>query len=237
MNNPEAYPLKYAMMAVTDKSGRILEAGCGAGRILRYYHDHGYDIVGMDYIEEAIKKLKSADPTLKVETGDITNLTYRDQSFKYVLAFGLYHNLESSLKQSIDETYRVLEKGGIVCASFRADNIQTRITDWLASRKQKTEEQRVLPRKFHKMNLTKREFSKLFSDSGFKISTISPVENMPFLYKFPTFRSASHKQFDENRARAEGYKLSRLGHLLQDTLMRAMPDQFCNIYVLIAQKL
>ncbi len=31
MENADAYPLKYAQMTVKDKSGKILEAGCGAG--------------------------------------------------------------------------------------------------------------------------------------------------------------------------------------------------------------
>ncbi len=137
MENSDVYPLKYAAMTVKDKVGKILEAGCGAGRVLRYYHDRGYDIVGIDFIDVAISKLKEIDPTLQAEVGDITNLRFADQSFKYVLAFGLYHNLEHGLDKAIQETHRVLEKGGLVCASFRADNIQTRLTDCLADRKAK----------------------------------------------------------------------------------------------------
>ncbi len=72
-----------------DKAGKILEAGCGAGRILRYYHDRGYDIIGIDFIDVAISKLKEIDPTLQAEVGDITSLGFADQSFRYVLAFGL----------------------------------------------------------------------------------------------------------------------------------------------------
>jgi SAM-dependent methyltransferase len=113
MDNPDVYPLKYAQMTVKDKVGRILEAGCGAGRILRYYHDRGYDIVGMDFIDVAIQKLKEIDPTLKVEVGDITNLAYTDESFDYVLAFGLYHNLEHGLDRSVAETFRILRGGGM----------------------------------------------------------------------------------------------------------------------------
>jgi ubiquinone/menaquinone biosynthesis C-methylase UbiE len=67
--------------------------------------------------------------------GDITDLRFENESFKYILAFGLYHNLEHGLDQSIKETYRVLENGGSVCASFRADNIQTKLTDWLTERR------------------------------------------------------------------------------------------------------
>jgi SAM-dependent methyltransferase len=234
MENRAVYPLKYAELTVTDTNGQILEAGCGAGRILRYYHDRGYDIIGIDFIEIAIDKLKQIDPSLKVKVGDITNLRFHDGVFKYVLAFGLYHNFESGVERAIAETYRVLEMGGLVCASFRADNIQTRLTDWMTERargRQKKE-----PKVFHKMNLSRNEFVSLFSQSGFAVEKVYPVENMPILYKFEFFRSKDHKRFNENKARMEGYRLSWFGQRLQNFLMHFFPNQFCNIYVLIARK-
>ncbi len=233
MQNASAYPLKFAAMTVTRPGARILEAGCGAGRILRYYQARGYDIVGIDYIGVAIEKLAAADPRLKVAVGDITNLQYGDGAFDYVLAFGLYHNIEHELDRAVSETYRVLRSGGAVCASFRADNWQTRLTDWLTDRRRETGKS---GREFHKMNLTRQEFEALFVRAGFRVEYIAPVENMPILYKFRFFRARSHKIFDENRARAEGYRLSMLGGLLQRLMMRWAPDQFCNIYVLIARK-
>jgi SAM-dependent methyltransferase len=235
MENHDAYPLKYAELAVTAKDGPILEAGCGAGRILRYYHDRGYDITGIDFIEVAISKLKAIDPTLKAEVGDITQLRFPDAAFKYVLAFGLYHNLEHGLDRAVKETWRVLRKDGLVCASFRADNIQTRLTDWLADRRAKAPKAGA-PRSFHKMNLTRNEYASLFTKAGFTIDAIYPVENMPILYKFAFFRAPSHRVFDENNARKEGYRLSGFGGMLQKGLMRFLPDQFCNIYVLIARR-
>lgn len=236
MENLGVYPLKYAQMTIKDKAGKILEAGCGAGRILRYYHNRDYDILGFDFIDVAISKLKEIDSTLQAEIGDITSLRFADQSFKYVLAFGLYHNLEHGLDKAIQETYRVLEKDGLVCASFRADNIQTRLTDWLADRKAKSKGGENKTRSFHKLNLTRSEYEQLFTRAGFVIDFVGPVENMPILYKFSIFRSSGHKNFDENKARMEGYRLSWLGRQLQNFLMRLFPDQFCNIYVLIAHK-
>ena len=151
------------------------------------------------------------------------------------LAFGLYHNLEDGLEEAISETNRVLKKNGRVCASFRSDNIQTRLTDWLTRKrsKSKVENDNLV---FHKMNLTKSEFSSLFIKYGFEIENIYPVENMPILYKFSFFRSKLHKNFNENIARSEGYRLSKFGQLLQNILMKCFPNQFCNIYVLIARK-
>ena len=233
MENIEVYPLKYAEQTVIDRKGKILEAGCGAGRILRYYHDLGMDIVGIDFISVAIEKLSETDPTLKVEVGDITDLRFENGTFNYVLAFGLYHNLERGLGKSIEETYRVLVHGGAVCASFRADNIQTRLTDWLSERRTKQSKDH---KSFHKMNLTRTEFKQAFERVGFEVDSIVPVENMPLLYKFSFFRAPTHKIFNENLARTEGYRLSWLGQSLQAILMFSFPMQFCNIFVLKAHK-
>lgn len=242
MTNNNVYPLKYAQETVLANDGPILEAGCGAGRIVRYYHNLGYDILGMDFIEVAINKLRDADPSLKVEVGDILNLHYKDESFKYLLAFGLYHNLEYGLEKSIAESYRVLKHGGKICASFRADNLQNRITDYQANSKAKskkilsTELGQKSGKSFHKMNLTKNEFVSLFKAAGFKLISVNPVTNMPLLYKFRLFRANHHKKFDENIARKEGYQLSRIGRFFQNGLMKLFPNQFCNIYVIIAEK-
>lgn len=238
MINDTVYPLKYAKQTIKAKDGLILEAGCGAGRILRYYHALGYNIIGIDYIEAVIEKIKEIDPLLRVEVGDITNLAFKDETFKYVLAFGLYHNLENGLEEALRETYRVIMTGGYICSSFRADNLQNRLTDWLAQRKIKlsvnTESANL--RLFHKRNLTRHEFVFLFKKAGFKIISVDQVVNMPLLYKFASFRATTHKIFDENIARKEGYQLSWIGRKIQNIIMKYFPDQFCNIYVLIAQK-
>jgi ubiquinone/menaquinone biosynthesis C-methylase UbiE len=236
MENPEVYPLKYAQLTVQSKDGKILEAGCGAGRVLRYYADKRYNIIGIDFIKGAVEKLKEKDPGLQVEVGDISSLRFEDQSFKYVLAFGLYHNLEHNLYEAIQETFRVLQPGGKVCASHRADNIQTLLTDWLYERSARKKGIQAPPDKFHKRNLKEKEFVELFTKSGFQVEEVYPVENMPFFYKFFFFRDKKHKVFNENLGRREGYKLSPFGQAIQRTLIHFFPKQFCNIFVLIARK-
>lgn len=240
MENTGVYPLKYAELTIRNNKGRILEAGCGAGRLLRYYHDKGYDIVGVDFIEAAVEKLKEADPTLHVEVGDITSLRFDDESFEYVLAFGLYHNFEniSDIEKAISETKRVLQKGGRVCASFRADNIQNRVNDWLAERRQrKAGAAQMKEKHFHKMNLTSNEFVTLFENAGLRIEQFYTVENMPILYKFKFCRATGHKEFNESLGRIEGYRLSPVGSFTQRSLIRFFPKHLCNIYVIIGEKL
>ncbi len=233
--NPDVYPLKYALDAVEQKGQPILEAGCGTGRVLRFFKERGYDIEGFDYIEGAVRSLLDSDPDLKVRTEDITKMSYESETFGCVLAFGLYHNLEEDgLRRAVSETHRVMKEGGRLCASFRADNIQNRINDFIARRKSPPKKKEAL--KFHKMNLRHGELKRIFEEGGFFVKKIRPVENMPLLYKTRLFRAQGHKTFDESLGRREGYKLSALGQTIQGLLIGLFPHQFCNIYVLDAEK-
>lgn len=236
IENASVYPIKYAEMTIASKAGRILEAGCGNGRILRFYKNRGYDIIGMDYVSSGLRKLQQADPQLSLQLGDIRELAFQDESFRFVLAFGLYHNLDhGDLERALGETLRVLQPGGRLCASYRADNVHNFLIDRLTERNDEGGNTEAA-RKFHKMNLTRAELVEIFQRVGFRVESVHSVENMPLLYKFAPFRARTHRTFDESRGRREGYCLSLPGFLLQKTLFRLFPNQVCNVFVLIACK-
>lgn len=232
--NTSVYPLRYSELAIQgDKKGKILEAGCGAGRVLRYYHERGFDIEGFDYVINVVKRLNLEQPALKVRTADIKNLPYSDCSFDYILAFGLFHNLENGLLDAFKETARVLKPGGVLCASFRAHNIQNYLNDGI---KDFVNGFNKKNKQFHKANITASEYKEILQKAGYQIRAIHPVVNMPLLYKIPFFRQFNHKMFNENLGRKEGYLLSPVGNLIQDFLVKNFPYQFCNVFVAIAEK-
>lgn len=234
MTNPAAYPLKYSNIAIKANRGYVLEAGCGGGRLLRYYHNRGYEIIGIDFVPNVIKQLKQVDASLKVAVADINNLSFHDSMFDCVLAFGVFHNLEDNLMHAIEEARRIMKPGAVICASFRADNINNRLTDWLWRRRYEGDKSNFDI--FHKINLTESEVISLFDSCGFHVERILPVENMPLLYRAPIFREKKHKAFNENIGRSEGYRLSGVGRVIQDFLMWLCPTCFCSLFVLFARK-
>jgi ubiquinone/menaquinone biosynthesis C-methylase UbiE len=231
MTNSSYYPLKFSNLVVKNKDKLILEAGCGNGRVVRYYHNKKYKIIGIDFIKETIEKIKSANPMIDVRVGNICKLNFKDEYFDVILAFGLYHNFNlDNISVALNETYRVLKKGGKICVSFRSDNIQQLIIDYM------NKDKSLKNKQFHKMNLKKNEFKELLESHGFKIKNIYSVQNFPFLYKFKLFRSKSHKIFDENKGRIEGYRLSAFGTIIQNSIIKLFPESFCNLYLAIASK-
>ena len=239
--NLTRYPGVYANEIMSRVDGPVLEAGCGAGRVLRYFHDRERDIIGIDFIPDVLHKIHDADPSVRVSAADVLHLPFPDLTFSAALAFGLYHNLESGLEEALEETRRTLRPGGLLCASFRADNLQNRVLDKIADGQAASghgdkDAFHADAKRFHKMNYKTRELEGALSSTGFTVESVRFVENLPFLYKIAPFRAVGHKEFDEQKARAEGYRLSGGGRALQKLLTAISPAEFCNVYVVVARR-
>ena len=238
MQNEYIYPLKYAKMVCDKTNGKILEAGCGAGRLLCYFKNRNKNIFAFDFIYNIIQRLKKDDPSFNIFQADTQFLPFNDNSFECILAFGLLHNFYGDdLKKAMLEINRITSRNGRLCASFRANNIQNCLNDWLYN--YKSGWKKLIfnnNRKFHKSNIGYQEFKDLIIQSGFNVEQIYNVENMPLLYKFKLFRHVSHKTFNETKGRSQGYKLNFIGNTLHQMLVKFFPDQFCNLYVVIARK-
>ena len=235
MSNELIYPLKNAISTIKDdKDGKILEAGCGNGRVLRFFHNKGYNIHGIDFIQNAINKIKKADVNLLVSCQSILNTDFKEDEFKYILAFGLYHNFRKDLTPALNETSRILRKEGVLLASFRADNLQNLILDEVTKKRQYLKDNKG-EKHFHKANFTLKDLNLLFSKSNFKIISINREFNMPFLFKFKIFRHTNQKNFNEKSGRNEGYKLNFFGNLIFKVLKFLFPTQFCSLYIVTAK--
>ena len=106
-------------------SGRVLELGCGTGRISFPLARAGVDLVGVDYsarmLARAESRLKArrrrgSSPSLSLVRGDIRALPFRPGTFAQVLApYGVLQSLlrDRDLQETLDAVSRVLEPGGL----------------------------------------------------------------------------------------------------------------------------
>jgi len=183
----------------------------------------------MDFIGSTLSALSKYENSLKLSVADINKLPFASNTFGAVLAFGLYHNLENGLDVALRDTHRVLKKEGVLCASFRLDNLQNRLNDLISDFRSFLSPRAEL--QFHKANYSTGELIELFADSNFKIKSLEYVVNMPLLFKIPLFRDG---EFDEGVARAEGYKLKKMPQKVQNLLVKHFPANFCNVAVVTA---
>ena len=95
--------------------GKVLDLGCGCGRTTKYLADLGFDVVGIDIVEDMIKKAKEIYPEIKFEAGDACSLKHGDNKFGIV--FFSFNGLDYIYPESkriiaVKEIARVLKKGG-----------------------------------------------------------------------------------------------------------------------------
>ncbi|MFH1452230.1 MAG: methyltransferase domain-containing protein [archaeon] len=96
--------------------GKILDLGCGYGRTTKALYNGGYDVIGVDIVEDMINGAKKKYPEIKFEVGDACDLNFPENTFDVV--FFSYNGLdyifpEIERKKAIKEIERVLNKGGI----------------------------------------------------------------------------------------------------------------------------
>ena len=233
MTNENVYPLKFTINAIKyqDKSQKILEAGCGPGRIVKYLFNKGYNVTGIDFIKTAIDKIKKDSPFLDVSTQSIMKTNFNDEQFDTILAFGLYHNFKiEDVIIAINETLRILKSGGILCFSFRLDNIQNYILDNLKENKKNDK------KLFHKLNLKEKEIIKILQRFNLNIIDKKFVTNMPLLFHFKIFRNNKQKHFNEHLGRTEGYSLNLIGKILNWIILNFFKKKYSNIIVLTCKK-
>ncbi|MDD1653165.1 MAG: class I SAM-dependent methyltransferase [Methanomicrobiales archaeon] len=104
---------------------RLLDAGCGNGRVLAEVMRRGYECRGIDSSRQMLGEARAAlersglDPSV-VEEGDIFHLPFPPASFDIVLCLGVLSNLPEHGKV-LQGFSRVLREGGILVASVDND--------------------------------------------------------------------------------------------------------------------
>ena len=96
---------------------RILDHGCGYGRLLLQLSRAGYgNAVGMDFSEKMLMRCRSQFPHLTLVRNDGLTLPFRDRAFDAVLLFAVLTCIPSDDDQRmlLAEVRRVLRPGGIL---------------------------------------------------------------------------------------------------------------------------
>ena len=104
---------------------RGLDAGCGAGaRDVYFYWQNGYDILGLDSVEENILEARNLHPEVaeRVSVADLREpLGHPDASFDFVLCNAVIQHIDPdiALGTTLPEFTRVLKAGGVLQLMFK----------------------------------------------------------------------------------------------------------------------
>ena len=104
---------------------RGLDAGCGAGaRDVFFYWQKGYDIHGVDAVEENILEARRLHPEIaqRVSVADLRQpLGHPDRSFDFILCNAVIQHIdpEIALGVTLPEFVRLLKAGGVLQLMFK----------------------------------------------------------------------------------------------------------------------
>lgn len=94
--------------------GRILDVGCGTGRLLSQLSSTNYVRYGIDVSRGMIQQALRRDPELQCIQASATSIPYPDNSFDVVFCAAVLHHLAlpSAVQLAITEMLRVTKPGG-----------------------------------------------------------------------------------------------------------------------------
>ena len=113
------------LQEIVPDGSRGLDAGCGAGaRDVFYYWQKGYDILGVDAVEENIAEARRLHPEIadRVAVADLRQtLDYPDRSFDFVMCNAVIQHIapDIALSVTIPEFARLLKSGGVLQLMFK----------------------------------------------------------------------------------------------------------------------
>jgi SAM-dependent methyltransferase len=94
--------------------GRILEAGCGSGWLVRLLRDAGRDAEGVDYSTDLVASVCSAYPDLPVRFGDVLALDVPDDTYSGYISLGVIEHRREGCLPFLLEAKRVTRPGGML---------------------------------------------------------------------------------------------------------------------------
>jgi SAM-dependent methyltransferase len=97
--------------------GRVLDLGCGEGRLARELRRRGYDVVGIDASPTLVRLAGEADPTGEYRVADAAALPFADGSFDLVIPFMSLQDMDDATG-ALREAARVLAPGGRLCLAI-----------------------------------------------------------------------------------------------------------------------
>ncbi len=93
---------------------KILDLGCGTGRVTSYYFDKGFDVTGVDLSPKMLEIAKNKYPKIDFRLGDIRKINFNDTFDGISLAYSLFHLEKKDVSKIIEKITSLLKTSGII---------------------------------------------------------------------------------------------------------------------------
>lgn len=116
----ELAALEFAL-SLLPPDADVLDAGCGAGRLLPWLAARGVRPRGVDLAPGMVARARRDHPGFDVREGSLLALPYDDAAFAGLVAwYSTIHLTDADLPRALAEAHRVLTPGGVMLLAFQA---------------------------------------------------------------------------------------------------------------------
>jgi ubiquinone/menaquinone biosynthesis C-methylase UbiE len=111
----------FAEAVTSDPDARVLDAGCGAGRMTRYLAERGCRVEGVDLSPGMVAMARRDHPDLVFTVGSLSDLPYPDDRFAGVMLwYSIIHTPPAGQARLFAEAARVLRPAGHLLVGFQS---------------------------------------------------------------------------------------------------------------------
>jgi SAM-dependent methyltransferase len=213
----------YIPYLTTD--GIILEAGCGLGQVVYYLRQRGFNVIGCDYVPEAINVEIVNKLNLPLMVADVHQLPYAENSLQAYLSFGVVEHFENGPQAALKEAFRVLRPGGVLVLTVPHPNFveaaRNSLNRLIPGRLDRVGERA----KYYETQFNYLEMSRQIASVGFKVEKSIPLSHSYTWYGVaPIFRGRGY------------YQTSALAELFGQISKRILPWMTCFNSLTLARK-
>jgi SAM-dependent methyltransferase len=180
----------------------MLEGGCGSGNYVSYYAARGFNVIGLDFAQRALKSLLTRQPRVKLCAGDVSDLPFGDKTFDLYYSGGVVEHFEGGSEKSLTEARRVLKDDGILLISVPYYNPLRRMlspfrkSDWrTVSAAEVDPKEKFEGKKFFQYAYRKREFIRMLSNARLRTIKTQPYALIWGLYDIPYLNRNGKSEF------------------------------------------
>lgn len=125
LGNADIYLIDQILKGRYQTNDIILDAGCGSGRNLHYFHESGYHFYAIDTNLTHIENLKTrySELAANFKVAPLEKIPFAKNAFHHILCNAVLHfaKSETHFKQMFAELVRVLKKEGSLFIRMTSD--------------------------------------------------------------------------------------------------------------------
>lgn len=113
------------------RGAKVLDAGCGSGVPVTRTLAKFFEVIGVDFAQEQIRRARRLVPEARFVRGDITELAFRDGAFDAICSYyAIIHVPREEHRGLLQNFHRMLRPGGLALLALGSTDTLEDIADY-----------------------------------------------------------------------------------------------------------